>query len=126
MEALFTYSPSKLKGPFADPSARRPVLLPEAIPATFPPKLKPGPPQIISLPKAILLAFRTGRPPHLPATAGEEAFLLCPQMSELVVMPTLIDQSWLRFAQPDVDGGLIGGASLVASDFLDICAAARR
>lgn len=29
------------------------------------------------------------------------------------------------FAQPDVDGGLIGGASLVASDFLGICAAAR-
>ncbi|MDO1528683.1 triose-phosphate isomerase [Fulvimonas sp. R45] len=29
------------------------------------------------------------------------------------------------FAQPDVDGGLIGGASLAASDFLDICAAAR-
>ncbi len=29
------------------------------------------------------------------------------------------------FAQPDVDGGLIGGASLVASDFLEICAAAR-
>src|SRR6187402_3416755 len=30
------------------------------------------------------------------------------------------------FAQPDVDGGLIGGAALVASDFLEICAAARR
>lgn len=29
------------------------------------------------------------------------------------------------FAQPDVDGGLIGGASLVASDFLAIIAAAR-
>ena len=29
------------------------------------------------------------------------------------------------FAQADVDGGLIGGASLVASDFLAICAAAR-
>ena len=29
------------------------------------------------------------------------------------------------FAQPDVDGGLIGGASLVATDFLAICAAAR-
>lgn len=29
------------------------------------------------------------------------------------------------FVQPDVDGGLIGGAALVASDFLDICAAAR-
>ncbi len=29
------------------------------------------------------------------------------------------------FAQPDVDGGLIGGASLVASDFLAIVAAAR-
>jgi triosephosphate isomerase len=29
------------------------------------------------------------------------------------------------FAQPDVDGGLIGGASLVATDFLAICAAAQ-
>ncbi|MDC8015259.1 triose-phosphate isomerase [Tahibacter soli] len=29
------------------------------------------------------------------------------------------------FAQPDVDGGLIGGASLVAADFLAICEAAR-
>jgi triosephosphate isomerase len=29
------------------------------------------------------------------------------------------------FAQADVDGGLIGGASLVAQDFLAICAAAR-
>lgn len=28
------------------------------------------------------------------------------------------------FGQPDVDGGLIGGASLVAADFLGICAAA--
>ena len=30
------------------------------------------------------------------------------------------------FSQPDVDGGLVGGASLVASDFLAIAAAARR
>jgi triosephosphate isomerase len=30
------------------------------------------------------------------------------------------------FAMPDVDGGLIGGASLVADDFLAICRAARR
>jgi triosephosphate isomerase len=30
------------------------------------------------------------------------------------------------FEQPDIDGGLIGGASLVATDFLAICAAARR
>ena len=30
------------------------------------------------------------------------------------------------FAQADVDGGLVGGASLVATDFLAICAAARR
>ena len=29
------------------------------------------------------------------------------------------------FAQADVDGGLIGGAALVAADFLAICAAAR-
>ena len=28
------------------------------------------------------------------------------------------------FAMPDIDGGLIGGASLVAEDFLAICAAA--
>ena len=27
-------------------------------------------------------------------------------------------------AQPDIDGGLIGGAALVASDFLGICRAA--
>jgi len=30
------------------------------------------------------------------------------------------------FAQPDIDGGLIGGASLVATDFLAIAAAAAR
>jgi len=30
------------------------------------------------------------------------------------------------FAMPDVDGGLIGGASLVAEDFIAICAAARK
>jgi len=29
------------------------------------------------------------------------------------------------FAQPDVDGGLIGGASLTSADFLEICAAAQ-
>ncbi len=29
------------------------------------------------------------------------------------------------FGQPDVDGGLIGGASLVAADFIAICAAAQ-
>ncbi len=29
------------------------------------------------------------------------------------------------FGQPDIDGGLIGGASLVAEDFATICAAAR-
>ncbi|MGE5337259.1 MAG: triose-phosphate isomerase, partial [Gemmatimonadota bacterium] len=29
------------------------------------------------------------------------------------------------FAQADIDGGLIGGASLVARDFLAICSAAR-
>jgi len=30
------------------------------------------------------------------------------------------------FSQPDIDGGLIGGASLVAADFVAICAAAAR
>jgi triosephosphate isomerase len=29
------------------------------------------------------------------------------------------------FAQPDIDGGLVGGASLQADEFLKICAAAR-
>ena len=28
------------------------------------------------------------------------------------------------FAQPDIDGGLIGGASLVADEFMAICQAA--
>ena len=35
------------------------------------------------------------------------------------------DNAAALFAQPDIDGGLIGGASLVAADFLAICAAAR-
>jgi triosephosphate isomerase len=30
------------------------------------------------------------------------------------------------FAMRDIDGGLIGGASLAATDFIAICAAARR
>lgn len=34
------------------------------------------------------------------------------------------DNARVLFEQPDVDGGLIGGASLVAADFLAICAAA--
>ena len=34
------------------------------------------------------------------------------------------DSAQELFAQPDVDGGLIGGASLVAGDFLAICQAA--
>ncbi len=36
------------------------------------------------------------------------------------------DNAAAIFAQPDVDGGLIGGASLAAADFLAICAAAAR
>lgn len=36
------------------------------------------------------------------------------------------DNAAALFAQPDVDGGLIGGASLVAADFLSIIAAAAR
>lgn len=35
------------------------------------------------------------------------------------------DNASTLFAQPDVDGGLIGGASLKASEFLSICAAAQ-
>ena len=30
------------------------------------------------------------------------------------------------FAQPDIDGGLIGGASLAAEEFMAICRAAER
>jgi triosephosphate isomerase len=30
------------------------------------------------------------------------------------------------FAQQDIDGGLVGGASLVADEFLAICQAANR
>ena len=36
------------------------------------------------------------------------------------------DNAAAIFAQPDVDGGLIGGASLVAKDFIAICKAAER
>jgi len=36
------------------------------------------------------------------------------------------DNAAAIFAQPDVDGGLIGGASLVAGDFIAICRAAER
>ena len=36
------------------------------------------------------------------------------------------DNAAAILAQPDVDGGLIGGASLVAKDFLAICAMAQR
>ena len=36
------------------------------------------------------------------------------------------DNAASLFAMPDVDGGLIGGASLVAEDFLAICNAAQR
>jgi hypothetical protein len=46
----------------------------ERIPSESSAKLKPSSASIIAPLKAILLAFRTGRPPHLPASAGEEAF----------------------------------------------------
>ena len=35
------------------------------------------------------------------------------------------DNAAALFAQPDIDGGLIGGASLKAADFVAICRAAR-
>jgi triosephosphate isomerase len=34
------------------------------------------------------------------------------------------DNAQALFGQPDIDGGLIGGASLKAQDFLAICTAA--
>jgi triosephosphate isomerase len=34
------------------------------------------------------------------------------------------DNAVQLMAKPDIDGGLIGGAALVASDFLGICQAA--
>jgi triosephosphate isomerase len=34
------------------------------------------------------------------------------------------DNAATLFAQPDIDGGLIGGASLKAADFIAICRAA--
>ena len=35
------------------------------------------------------------------------------------------DNAQALFAQPDIDGGLIGGAALKAADFVAICRAAR-
>ena len=34
------------------------------------------------------------------------------------------DNAAILFAQPDIDGGLIGGAALKAADFVAICRAA--
>jgi triosephosphate isomerase (TIM) len=34
------------------------------------------------------------------------------------------DNAAILFSQPDIDGGLIGGASLKAADFIAICRAA--
>ncbi|KPX26771.1 hypothetical protein ALO70_05080 [Pseudomonas amygdali pv. eriobotryae] len=36
------------------------------------------------------------------------------------------DNAGVLFSQPDIDGGLIGGASLDATSFVAICAAAQQ
>ena len=46
-------------------------------------------------------------------------------VSEHAQGPYTGEVSAAMFAMPDVDGGLIGGASLVAKDFLDIVRAAK-
>lgn len=49
-----------------------------------------------------------------------------PQMQLLYGGSVKPDNAAALFAQPDVDGGLIGGASLVVSDFLAVCRAVAR
>lgn len=49
-----------------------------------------------------------------------------PQMRLLYGGSVKPDNAAALFAQPDVDGGLIGGASLVAADFLAVCRAVAR
>ena len=79
-------------------------------------------------------AIGTGR----SATAGQaqevHAFLrarLVQKNAALARVPVLYggsvkpDNAQALFGQPDIDGGLIGGASLKSEDFLAICAAAK-
>jgi triosephosphate isomerase len=47
-----------------------------------------------------------------------------PQMKILYGGSVKADNARTLFAQPDIDGGLIGGASLKADDFIAICRAA--
>ena len=47
-----------------------------------------------------------------------------PQMTLLYGGSVKPDNAALLFAQPDIDGGLIGGASLKAAEFAAICRAA--
>ena len=48
----------------------------------------------------------------------------CRRMRILYGGSVKADNAAALFAQPDIDGGLIGGASLKAADFLAICRAA--
>ena len=44
-----------------------------------------------------------------------------PHMQILYGGSVKADNATLLFSQPDIDGGLIGGASLKATDFVAIC-----
>ena len=57
----------------------------------------------------------------LDRMTNPKAIELLPEMMKLVGAP---DNAATLFAQPDIDGGLIGGAALKAPDFVAICRAA--
>ncbi len=60
------------------------------------------------------------------ARIGERNANIAPEVRILYGGSVKVGNAGELFAQPDVDGGLIGGASLKADEFLGILAAARR
>ena len=50
--------------------------------------------------------------------------LSLPQQKEMLLQKVKADNAEELFSQPDIDGGLIGGASLKSDDFSAICRAA--
>ena len=67
------------------------------------------------------------RDPAGPGLLRAQLHAATPQASAMKILyggSVKPDNAPSLFAQPDIDGGLIGGASLKAADFIAICRAA--
>jgi len=85
--------------------------------------IAPGVMEKMPLPKATDVPTVPGGA-AAPATSTEPAKAAAPGLRLLYGGSVKPSNAVELFGQPDVDGGLIGGASLVAADFLSICRAA--